>query len=103
MRRRLPFGCLRVVAAKMVSMSYRRARLSASPGGGDPERVALHPFRIVIHDDGLPLAVDVERFSARLAEAVAGVLDAAERHVRPGAVGRTVDRDEAGAVARDEL
>ena len=59
--------------------------------------------RIVVDDDRLPLAVHVERFGARLAEAVAGILDAAKRHVRPGAVGRAVDRHQAGAVARDEL
>src|SRR4029077_14996343 len=57
----------------------------------------------VVDDDGLPLAVDIEGFGARLAKAVAGILDAAKRHVRPGAVGRPVDRDQAGAIARDEL
>src|SRR6267143_6018418 len=58
---------------------------------------------IVIDDDRLPLAVHVERLGARLAEPVARVLDAAKRHVRAGAVGRTVDRHEPGPIARDEL
>ena len=65
--------------------------------------IAHDPRGIVVHDDRLPLAVDVERFGARLAEAVARILDAAKRHVRTGAVGRAVDRHEPGAIARDEL
>src|SRR5215831_14549309 len=101
MRRLALFGSFFVDDAKIVSMwvvkrvlkerePFRRASASNARG-------------IVVDDDGLPLAVHVERLGARLAEAVARVLDAAERHVRAGAVGRAVDRHEAGAVPRDEL
>src|SRR5438093_6084995 len=62
-----------------------------------------HACGVVIDDDSFPLAVDVERLGPRLAEAVARVLDAAKRHVRPRAVGRAVDRHEPGAIPRDEL
>ena len=64
---------------------------------------ALHPGGIVIHDNRLPLAIDVERFGAGLAKAVPGILDAAKRHVRARAVRRAVDRDKSGPVAADEL
>ena len=57
----------------------------------------------MIDHDGLQLGVDVQRFGARLAEAVAGILDAAKRHVRTGAVGRAVDRHQAALIARDEF
>ena len=63
----------------------------------------LDPRGVVVHDDGFPFAVDVERLGPGLAEPVARVLDAAKRHVRPGAIGRSVDRHEPRAVARDEL
>src|SRR5436190_7366092 len=59
--------------------------------------------RIVIDHDGLPFAVDVERFGARLPKTVARILHAAKRHVRTGAVCGAIDRDETGAVACDEL
>src|SRR5439155_25519518 len=62
-----------------------------------------HARGVVIDDDGFPLAVDVERLGPRLAEAVARVLDAAKRHVRPRALGRAVDRHQPGAIARDEF
>ena len=89
--RRLPlFGSFRVVEANTVSKD------SVFVGASDTRG-------IVIHDDRLPLAVHVERFGAGLAEAVAGVLHAAKRHVRAGAVGGAVDRHETGAVAGDEL
>ena len=59
--------------------------------------------RIVVDHHRLELRIDVDRLGARLAEAVARILDAAERHVRSGAIGRAVDRDETALVARDEL
>src|SRR2546425_9918458 len=36
--------------------------------------VISHPLRIMIDDDGLPLAIDIERLGPGLAEAVARVL-----------------------------
>ena len=57
----------------------------------------------MVDDDRLQLGVDVERFGAGLAETVARILDAAKRHVRAGAEGRAVDRDQAALIARDEL
>src|SRR5712692_9527368 len=62
-----------------------------------------HAARIVIDHDCFPLAIDIERFGARLAEAVAGILHAAERHMWSRAVGRTVDRDQSGPVTRNEF
>src|SRR5262252_2049144 len=102
MRRCLPlFGSFLVDDAKMVSMWMLR-RVLKEP---EPFRraSASHSRGIVVDDDGFPLAVDIERLGARLAEAVTRVLHAAERHVRAGAVRRAVDRHESGTVPRDEL
>src|SRR5438270_4619331 len=68
-----------------------------------PDLASSHARGIVVDDHRLPLAVDVERLGTRLAEAVAGVLHAAERHVRTDAVGRTIDRYEPDELPRDEL
>src|SRR4051812_39341897 len=59
--------------------------------------------RIVIDVDRLQVGVDVDRLRARLAPARARVADAAEGHVRLRAVGRAVDRGDAGRDPRQEL
>src|SRR5262245_32011240 len=83
MRRLSLRGIFRLAEAKRVSMS--------------------DPRGIVVDDDGLPLAIHVERFGPRLAKAVTRILHAAKGHVRTGAIRGPVDGHQPRPVPGDEL
>src|SRR4051812_25217526 len=78
-------------------------RLEPARAGTNATAVGLDTGRVVIDVDRLEVGVDVDRLGPRLPPARSGVAEAAERHVRLGAVRRAVDRGDAGRDPGQEL